>query len=111
TRSRDARRRHDLARAHGGARQPYKPGPGAPIQSTNRESTASLTYRLRGTGNVWGAVMSTADDTILQSLLTAGAAMRYARRGWHVYPSPKKKGPAFVRWGTEATTDCATIAR
>lgn len=37
------------------------------------------------------------------------AALGYARRGWHVYPSPAKNGPAHVKWGTAATTDQQTI--
>ena len=39
------------------------------------------------------------------------AALTYARKGWFVYPSPAKAGPAHVKWGTESTTDAATIAR
>ena len=37
------------------------------------------------------------------------AALGFARRGWHVYPSPAKNGPAHVKWGTAATTDQQTI--
>lgn len=39
------------------------------------------------------------------------AALAYAKRGWYVYPSPAKAGPAHVKWGTESTTDEATIRR
>jgi hypothetical protein len=37
------------------------------------------------------------------------AALAYAKRGWYVYPSPAKAGPAHVKWGTESTTDESTI--
>ena len=39
------------------------------------------------------------------------AALVYAKRGWFVYPSPAKAGPAHVKWGTESTTDAETIRR
>lgn len=34
---------------------------------------------------------------------TLGEALRYAARGWHVFPVVKKR--PIVKWGTEATTD------
>jgi hypothetical protein len=39
------------------------------------------------------------------------AALRYARRGWFVYPSPAKAGPAHVKWGTESSNDPAVITK
>jgi hypothetical protein len=40
---------------------------------------------------------------------TLAAALRYCARGWYVYPSPKKNGPAYVKWGTEATNNQETV--
>ena len=37
------------------------------------------------------------------------AALGYAARGWHVYPSPAKDGPARVKWSTMSTTNPTTI--
>jgi hypothetical protein len=37
------------------------------------------------------------------------AALRYARAGWYVYPSPRKNGAAYVKWKTESTCDEKTI--
>ncbi len=39
------------------------------------------------------------------------AALAYARRGWFIYPSMVKNGPALVKWATASTTDAATIRR
>ena len=33
------------------------------------------------------------------------AALSYARRGWHVYPSRTKRGGYGIHWSTEATTN------
>ncbi len=37
------------------------------------------------------------------------AALRYCSRGWFVYPSPQKNGPAHVKWKTKATTNQDTV--
>lgn len=38
------------------------------------------------------------------------AALRYATEfGWYVYPTPRKGGPAHVKWGTESSRDPAVI--
>jgi len=44
----------------------------------------------------------------MNSLLDA--ALGYAiERGWFIYPSPAKAGPAYVKWGTESSRDPVVI--